>query len=250
MPIAPEWQGRLRFALIVIAIGAALALISPYGATGGLPYWAAFLYWAGLIGGGSLAGYGARRLIRGLWPDMRIGPALGLISLVTALAGTVAVAAIHAGPMGRPVPVAYLPTLLGLVWVIAAAMTGLSYLLDRAGITRPEPAGETGDAVQNFLERLPLKYRRAALWAVSSEDHYIRIHTSLGEELILMRLSDAIRELAGADGMQVHRSWWVARAGVRETRRAGGKVTLLLASGKAAPVSRSFMADAKAAGLI
>ncbi|MEM9054360.1 MAG: hypothetical protein AAGB16_03460, partial [Pseudomonadota bacterium] len=52
-----------------------------------------------------------------------------------------------------------------------------------------------GDPIQSFLERLPVKYRTANLYAVSSEDHYLRVYTSLGEELILMRLADAVREL-------------------------------------------------------
>lgn len=47
------------------------------------------------------------------------------------------------------------------------------------------------------------------------EDRYLRIHTDGGSDLILMRLRDAVGELAGADGLQVHRSFWVARAAVR-----------------------------------
>ncbi|MFN7164081.1 MAG: LytTR family DNA-binding domain-containing protein, partial [Hyphomonas sp.] len=71
-----------------------------------------------------------------------------------------------------------------------------------------------------------------------------------GEELILMRLADAVRELDGSGGLQVHRSWWVAAAAVRDVKRQGGKVSLVLPSGKEAPVSRTFMADARAAGLL
>ena len=51
----------------------------------------------------------------------------------------------------------------------------------------------------------------AELYAIESEDHYLRVHTSAGQELILMRLADAVRELAGVEGLQTHRSWWVAR---------------------------------------
>jgi DNA-binding LytR/AlgR family response regulator len=101
-----------------------------------------------------------------------------------------------------------------------------------------------------FLARLPLKFRQAELQAISSEDHYLRVHTNLGEELVLMRLADAIRELEGAGGLQVHRSWWVSKAAVRDVKREGGRVSLVLASGKLAPVSRTFQADAKAAALL
>jgi DNA-binding LytR/AlgR family response regulator len=110
-------------------------------------------------------------------------------------------------------------------------------------------AAEAQDVVARFMQQLPVKYRSANLWAVSSEDHYLRVHTSLGEELILMRLADAIADLGGTDGLQTHRSWWVAKDGVADTRREGGKLLLVLQSGKAAPVSRTYASAVKQAGL-
>lgn len=108
----------------------------------------------------------------------------------------------------------------------------------------------TGSAAERYLERLPIRYRGAQLLAVSSEGHYLRVHTDRGEELILMRLSDAVRELEGAEGLQVHRSWWVAVDGVEETLRSNGRRSLRLKSGKVAPVSRSFQPALKQAGLV
>lgn len=250
MRLSPDRQALLRLSAILLAVCALLALISPYGATSGLPLWGAFLYWTVLIFVGSLVGFSTRHLFRARWPHLNTGLALGCISLITALAATVAVAAIHAIFLRAPIPVAFLPTLLGLVWVIAAAMTGLSFLLERSGVIRPEPAGETGDPVRNFLARLPMKYRHADLWAISSEDHYIRVHTNVGEELILMRLADAVRELSGAEGLQVHRSWWVASPAVQDIRRDGSRVRLVLPSGQEVPVSKSYLADARTAGLV
>jgi len=57
------------------------------------------------------------------------------------------------------------------------------------------------------------------------------VHTSKGQDLILLRLSDAIEELAGLEGEQVHRSWWVARDGVTEVERGDGRAVLTLKSG-------------------
>jgi DNA-binding LytR/AlgR family response regulator len=86
------------------------------------------------------------------------------------------------------------------------------------------------------------------LYAVSSEDHYLRLHTSKGSDLILMRLSDAIIELEGLEGAQTHRSWWVAKEAVESTRRDGDKVVLLLKGGAEAPVSRPNMRPLREAG--
>lgn len=95
-------------------------------------------------------------------------------------------------------------------------------------------------AESRFLKRLPAKYQSAKLYAVSAEDHYLRIHTSVGEELILLRFTDALRELEHVRGMQTHRSWWVANSAVVERTKLQGKTKLLLTSGLLVPVSRTF----------
>jgi len=64
-----------------------------------------------------------------------------------------------------------------------------------------------------------------------------------------MRISDAVRELSDAEGLQVHRSWWVAREGIGETKRQNGRRFLVLKNGETAPVSRSFLSALKLAGL-
>ena len=81
-------------------------------------------------------------------------------------------------------------------------------------------AKAVGELERLFLKRLSHKHHQASLLAIKSEDHYLRIYTSIGEELILMRLSDAVESLAGADGMQTHRSWWVARHTIKDVQRA------------------------------
>ena len=95
-------------------------------------------------------------------------------------------------------------------------------------------------ASPKFLERLPLKLRGAEVWAVEAEDHYLRLHTSKGQDLILMRLSDAIDELDGIEGAQVHRSWWVSRGAITDARRGDGRATLTLQDGAEVPVSRTY----------
>lgn len=72
------------------------------------------------------------------------------------------------------------------------------------------------------------------------EDHYLRVHTDEGEGLALYRMSDAAADLADTDGMQVHRSWWVARGAVRDVRRERHKKTLIVKDGTEIPVGRSF----------
>ncbi|RAK59278.1 hypothetical protein DJ021_05405 [Phenylobacterium hankyongense] len=138
---------------------------------------------------------------------------------------------------GRPMPSSHLPGLMINSGVMCVVMTFLAVALNRNAelrITAREPAPP------KFLERLPLKLRGAEVWAVEAEDHYLRLHTSKGQDLILMRLSDAVAELEGIEGAQAHRSWWVARDAIAEARRGDGRATLTLKDGSQVPVSRTY----------
>ena len=172
----------------------------------------------------------------------KIGIAAALISLPVTL---VLMVFFNSAPW-QPI---YFLMQYGYVLVISLIVTSAAYLLD---LLQDKDAAESdsADPVADFLERLPVKFRTAELYAISSEDHYLRVHTSLGEELILMRLADAVRELSKVDGLQVHRSWWVAKIGVTEEKKADGRSFLILPGGTEVPVSRSYRAKAKDVGLI
>ena len=98
-----------------------------------------------------------------------------------------------------------------------------------------------------FLERLP-GHLGTDLIALEMEDHYVRAHTALGSELVLMRMRDAVAELQGIEGAQVHRSWWVARDAVEDVKREGRNLRLVLPGGIEAPVSRARVTELKQAG--
>ncbi len=249
----PPKDRRTRVKEVGVYAGAALflSIVGPFNATPGFPAWAVFLYWFLLIFLGSLSAELAGRGLERAFPDLPLPLSLALLSVAAALVVTCAVFGVESLLMRRQIPLSYAPNIFGLVWVISAGMTAVGYMADKS-ILAPPPADapEGAGPEETFLSRLPLKFRQAQLHAISSEDHYLRVHTNLGEELILMRLADAVRELDGAPGLQVHRSWWVAKDAVRDVKREGGKVALVIPSGKQAPVSRTYAAAAREAGLI
>ncbi|MEL7129484.1 MAG: LytTR family DNA-binding domain-containing protein [Pseudomonadota bacterium] len=130
-----------------------------------------------------------------------------------------------------------------LSYVISILILSGRFIVERAmgypNMPGSDAQAEDGSAEQGFLARLPIEYHGARLYAVSAEDHYLRVHTDRGSALILMRLTDAMRELAAADGLQTHRSWWVARAGISKTKGAGSRTSLVLKSGLDVPVARA-----------
>jgi DNA-binding LytR/AlgR family response regulator len=98
-----------------------------------------------------------------------------------------------------------------------------------------------------FLDRLPPELG-SELIALEMEDHYVRAHTVLGSDLVLLRMRDAIAELDGLEGAQVHRSWWVARGAVDDVRKDGRNIRLVLDNGLEAPGSRANITPLKEQG--
>ncbi|MBN9524720.1 MAG: LytTR family transcriptional regulator [Alphaproteobacteria bacterium] len=107
-------------------------------------------------------------------------------------------------------------------------------------------APPSGPAIP-FLRRVPARLGQCLL-ALEMEDHYLRIHTALGSDLVLCRLGDALAELEGCDGLQVHRSFWVARRAIAGHQRRNGRVTLTLTNGLEVPVSRTYLPVVRDAG--
>ena len=138
------------------------------------------------------------------------------------------------------------------VLIVSAAMTVLNVLTLRARTLQAAPPAEAEARAPprpvRFRERLPPRLRGAEVYAVEAEDHYLRVHTDRGSDLLLMRLADAVTELEGIEGAQTHRSWWVAREAVAAVRRGDGRATLTLKDGSEAPVSRSFAPALREAG--
>ena len=111
------------------------------------------------------------------------------------------------------------------------------------------PAISTPDTPPPLLDRLP-PHKRGALVSLSVSDHYVEVVTTTGREMILIRLSDAIRETAPTRGMQVHRSHWVALKQVTRARRTGETAQITTRSGDDIPVSRTYMKALRETGLL
>lgn len=222
------------------ALAAFLTLTDAFGLDG-LPLGEQFLYWLVLLGIGQAGSLGIRASLDRLQlPPIQLALAGLLRTVLLALPLTLAVWLATALALSLPLQASRLPQLYLPVLVIVAAMVAINLLVQRR--PRETYAEEPPDAAQPapILARLPPKLRGAALYAVEAEDHYIRLHTSAGSDLVLLRFSDALAELRGIEGAQVHRSWWVARAAVESSHREDGKLLLVLRGGTKAPVSRSY----------
>lgn len=261
------WRKLVLDLAVMAGIGVVLAVIGPFGTfETGLPVRLA--YWTSL----AVAGYAFYRPIG--WLIEHHGRKIDLPTwllwtgacLIATVPMSLVVAAVDRLPYGQPFPpFEVLAVNYGYVLVIGAIVTLLFFLFDSdraaaaqakalrlpelVSVSVPAPVSEPAPAVGRFLERLP-PHLGTDLIALEMEDHYVRAHTVLGSELILMRLRDAIAELDGIEGLQVHRSWWVARHAVEDVRRDGRNLRLVLPGALEAPVARANVAVLKEQGWI
>lgn len=232
--VARNW---LRNFSIAGAAGVFMALTGAVG-TDELPLAERLLYWVPLTMIGGVLGAVLAALVLRI-PKAGANPwtFFAVLTLVISVPATFAVW-LYTGVFRGDLELADLPYYFWPVLVISAGMTGLMTLVNWPGRVTHAPAPGAPAPSVRFNERLPAKLKGAVIYAVSAEDHYLRLHTSKGSDLILMRLADAISELEGLEGAQTHRSWWVAKDAVEGARREGDKVVLTLKGGAEAPVSR------------
>ena len=239
--VTPERPNDFLRSVAVAAAAALLLTLTGAFDTGAKPFHERLLYWLIVMAAGSAWGQFCQRLLP-RWLDLGGRPWLHIVALTAVVAGPMCLIVWGATGLffdGEFFPLSLLPLLVVPVLAITAAVSAVIVLLGQAV---PIQTKASADAAQpaRFIERLPLHLRAARLIAVQAEDHYLRVHTDQGSDLILMRLSDALCELDGLEGTQTHRSWWVAKAAVRGASRGDGRATLVLEGGLTAPVSRSY----------
>ncbi|MFJ6025289.1 LytTR family DNA-binding domain-containing protein [Brevundimonas sp. NPDC092305] len=233
---------------IALAAGVVLAFSQAFGMTSGT-LGQRFAYWLPLMFVGAIWGHVCSRGVE-RWIDLDQRPWLGALALTTLMSGPLSIVVwawtgwlydrnLHREP-------GHILDFLLPVTVVTGVLSLLNVFLQRKPVQTH--AALVGAPAARFPDRLPLKLKGAAIRAVESEDHYLRVHTDRGSDLILMRLSDALTELEGLEGAQTHRSWWVARDAVRGVDRGDGRATLTLDGGLQVPVSRRYARALREAG--
>lgn len=244
-----EWHALLGSRPTLVAIAAAgvvAGLAGPFGTLEHLSLLPRLAYWIGLCAVTYVTGALLIAMLTagGLGRHLPQVPAVLLAGCVAGLAVAAEVALLNWAVFGlAPTAPRYLAVLAMNGIAIAIVIAGAALYLG--------PSLETGAPVRApaLLDRLPLD-KRGALISLSVQDHYVEVTTTKGREMLLMRLSDAIREAEPTPGLQVHRSHWVATGQVRAARRDGARAVLTMAHGQDIPVSRSNLAAVKEAGLL
>jgi len=201
--------------------GSALMLARPLATRSGIPLWiaAAFLVMAASLP----QALATRALALYFWPDLaRLSLSqLDWFMQVLVLAG--------------PVTLGY------------AFWTGLLPAPWTARRTPVPLAGREPDDASGLFALLPPRLGTDII-CMAMEDHYVRVHTALGSDLLLMPMARAVEDVAGIEGFRVHRSWWVARSAVVRIGGPARTMRLRLVNGMDVPVARRTVAMLRGLG--
>lgn len=232
--------------LLLACLGLVMSVLGPYRTVDAptllrTAYWLIAVIGCGFVG--ILVDATLGRHIRGFWARIVV------VSLVITPPLTLFIYALNASMLGLPRRPWLLPQLGWQVFVVLLLVMALrAFVWRRVVETRTVIAPPLPDAERAFRLRLSAKRRSARLIALEAEDHYVRVHTDAGSELVSMRFSEAVDELAQAYGYRLHRSWWAAAESIEAVRWKRGTGEARLAGGIVAPVSRSCAEALKRAG--
>lgn len=237
-----------RFWVGMAAVILILTIMGPFNTLVDMTFAPRLVYWGGI----SLVTFPVAMAVSmfvGIWLEQRrtpsaiarlIGGAIGGIPI----GGLVFVAnAYFAGTIDSTL--ANLIRMTDYTIPISAAISVIYYLVESSmkgnadaqfAKTHSQPPAATATP---FLKRLPVELGKDII-SLQAQDHYVRVNTTKGSEMVLIRLSDAESELEGIEGTRVHRSWWLARAHIGELKRENDKLIAVLSNGQQVPVSRTY----------
>lgn len=218
----------------------AVAVAGPFGSYGVLTLAERVLFWTPTIGLAVMIGSVIRAYVYG---------ALGLHGK---LSGSALIAVLTCAVLCPPLDLLFgavfpplfssLNGMVEVVLLVASLSLGFCAIRVSAAPAAEPPAKPVAEPAPVHTPRLMRRLdhdKRGEIWAISVRDHYVDVHTSLGKSSLLMRFSDAMDEVNCLPGAQVHRSHWVAWAGVGSVCREGGKMILHLKNGHQLPASRN-----------
>ena len=225
---------------ILGAVTLLCAFVGPFGTASafpmayGLVYWGLSICLTAPMGSLIIAGLQVRR-----WPGLKLILAIVLGFGVFVSLIILGVSWVLLTPVGA------FPGVLDLVFYSFVSsvfiLLAMVLIMNRSGLFRHTDEGDLADmgGRPKLLNRLPELAQARQVWALSAQDHYVRVVTDAGAGLCLIRLCDAIDACAGTKGMRIHRSHWVAVAAIENKASVRKDGCVKLPTGESMPISKS-----------
>ena len=250
-PRFESWKLTPEHAALFVGAALFLTILSPFGTDSNLTLTLRFLYWFGVIFGGTAIALTVSKLFQ---RQARLSRGFGyaLVMSIQVLAASIPITLLVAGMemwLRDPLNWAQLPQVFGYVVTITVAITAASSFVERhRALTEKIGDDQTSNesqlrsrallAITRFHLRLDPVLRHEEILVLKADDHYLHVGTSKGTALIRCTLAAALDELGALDGQRVHRSFWVARSAILTINRHGNAYRIIMKDGKAVPLSR------------
>ncbi|KQX25448.1 LytTR family DNA-binding domain-containing protein [Sphingomonas sp. Root720] len=255
----PErWASVLGWATLA---GLEFGLIGPFGSYAShvftrIAYWTLLFWVGGLLLWPCVVAALALGPRRG-FPPLFSGVAVILLACVPlAMLGAIGThlfwparaAAMHGLEWYGLTIVVALPAMAGLLWVELGGTRLIAAWRGRTPAGAPIPAPVLARVPAPIPATTLPDHLLAGALCLQMEDHHVRVHLhgrSVLHHAVMRKVVGALDERRG---LQVHRSWWVARDAVRGWQRDGRSIGLILVNGLRVPVARNRVAILRACG--
>ncbi|MBF9043273.1 hypothetical protein HKCCE4037_08045 [Rhodobacterales bacterium HKCCE4037] len=253
-----NWLIRLSICVIAILV---VSMVGPFSTFERFTLGQRFLYWSALILGSLMPAYWIRKTVRGLISGseflrdscgaiaigLGIGPVIWWlnIQLLNASLASWDYLVEHLLVVWL---VCFVPVLIRLNYRMQAEMQAAVHPVTGPDVVAPGPRQADVVEVQPLLRHVEPE-KRGPIRRVSAAGHQLKIYTERGETSVRMRFSDALIQLGSADGVQVHRSHWVAKDEIERFEQSGRKYSVTLECGTSLPVSSTHAAELKQIGI-
>ena len=236
---------RLNTVLVTVLVAVVFIFSGPFGTYAQMGLFARAIYWGPLVVlalavGGLVCSIEARsfpthnRYRHGFLSSVGFAVLYAPLIFIISRSGLL-------GSVENDVPFWYV-----LVLVFAfAAILGLFIVF-----TNPLEPAQSNALLPRLYARLP-EVGEARISHITVSDHYVEAFLNDGgSHRVLMRFSDAVKEMDQTDGYCTHRSHWVAAKSVKTGKRLGNKDVVELDYGTIVPVSKTYRDNLVQAGFI
>lgn len=225
----------LKSIILNIIVALVLGFLGPFGSYA-MPLFQRLLYWFILFNLGYFFYHFSHKITERLFQNKNIHPVFTYItpSLLAAIPLSILVGFATSYSLGHGITsIKYILYVLPQVLILGIVIDSVMRLIH----IKLESQGNQVVPGESFINRLPAKIG-TELICFEMEDHYLVVYTEKGNHMMLMRMKDALIELNDFEGMQVHRSYWVAFDGIMSVKKEARKIILIMKNGMEIPVSR------------
>ncbi len=121
---------------------------------------------------------------------------------------------------------------------VAALVIGLRWIERRGPTAPPAPVPAAPAPEPTAAAACPVR-------RIHAVDHYLEVWSEGRRRLLRGSMTEAVRRMPAASGVQPHRSWWIARSEIVRMERRGRDHRLVLSDGQRVPVARARLAEVR-----